>query len=162
MYIIAIATHSIRLLALAQRSGAVLYENAQSTAKNATEFSLRYAAAAREQWFVDAEDIRDTFLRKGNDPAYAHISRMWSSIGISAGLPNAAKYLHARPDRMCSHYACSYYVIPAQNPLGKCKGCQEVYYCSAECQRRCVRSIIQWALRYISAEYTSKGLEGEA
>ena len=96
-----------------------------------------YADGARKDWLRTAKLLRDGRSKYGLEVSFDILARYWFAIGQCIGLREAAGLLQL--DRTCSNSPCQHHLVPAEKPMSVCKGCQEVRYCSRECQRRWAR-----------------------
>ncbi|KZV74876.1 hypothetical protein PENSPDRAFT_748976 [Peniophora sp. CONT] len=100
---------------------------------SAVAFQKAYADEARESWLSTTKLLRDAQQKHGSEESHERTVRYWAELGRFIGLREAAGLLQL--DRTCSNPSCQYHLVPAEKSLSMCKGCQEVRYCSRECQR---------------------------
>ncbi|KZV74862.1 hypothetical protein PENSPDRAFT_748965 [Peniophora sp. CONT] len=103
-----------------------IHKHIDNRSYSALAIKREYVNVAREKWVGLASQLHVVRSRLGHEAAYGPLMRTWSMIGTLAGL---------HFDRMCSSEPCQYHRTPSEKPLLICKGCQEVRYCSRECQR---------------------------
>lgn len=95
--------------------------------------------AARDTWHATLLRLRALSSEVGGRTDYQQILHCWVELGNTLGLrEDAERARHGQQgNRLCSRATCRFYCSPAPNTLRVCKGCQEVRYCSRECQQRC-------------------------